>query len=482
MQEDSHKLRFRNLDYALISFLITVALLVAHTPLYPYVGGVLLVMIAIAVLFFLRKNSTARIFLFLFLGGISAFLFVALFVHTPSPTLASTAKQITLHAIVDDIPGSSKSGTRFSAKVGSDTILVFGPQTALRYGDTITIRTTLEKPQPFDTNFGKSFAYDEYLANQGVYLIAYAKEITVTGHNPPSKILELLFKFKSKLTNIINHYLGQEEAQLAGGIVLGNKQSFTDELRNALSITGTSHIVALSGFNVSLLAMAVTFLLRRLGKRTQEIGGVLIIVLFVIMTGAQITAIRAGIMGSLILIAGLLGRDYIFVRALLLAGVGMTLFHPRIMYDLSFQLSFLATIGVVVLAPKLTFIRTPVKWITEAIQLTLAASVMVIPIIAYKIGVFSLVSFPINILIAPLVPLVMFLTLPVFILGWIGTIFVLPFAYILSLATKVLLFIIKTAALIPFAALPVTIPFWIVGLYYVPLFWYLCREKRANKQ
>ncbi len=470
-------MEFKKLDYALVSFLATVALLTAHVALYPYVAGILLIVIALAVVFFFKKNTTASVFLFLFLGGVAAFLFVALFAHTPSPTLAPTSKQITLNAVVDDIPGISKSGTRFSAKVGSDELLVFGPQTALHYGDMITMRTTLEPPKPFDTNFGKSFAYDEYLANQGVYLIARAQEIKITGHAPPSKILEILFKFKSKLTSIIHHYLGQEEAQLAGGIVLGDKQSFTDELRNALSVTGTSHIVALSGYNVSLLAAAIAFMLRKLGKRAREIGGVLTIVLFVIMTGAQITAIRAGIMGSLVLFAGIFGRDYIFVRSLLLAGVGMTLFHSRIMYDLSFQLSFLATIGVVVLAPKLTFIRTKVKWITEAIQLTLAASVMVVPIIAYKIGVFSLVSFPINILIAPLVPLVMFLTLPVFILGWIGTIFVLPFAYMLSFATKVLLFIIKTAALIPLAALPVTIPFWVVALYYIPLFWYLCRKR-----
>lgn len=139
--------------------------------------------------------------------------------------------------------------------------------------------------------------------------------------------------------------------------------------------------------------------------------GILAILLFVLMTGANSTALRAGIMASLMIFARATGRNYDVARTMILAAVLMIFINPFVLvYDVSFQLSFIATIGVIFYAPRFEkYFRwiTPKLGLRDIVSVTTAVYIFVLPFILYKMGNLSIVALPANILILPLIPFTM---------------------------------------------------------------------------
>jgi competence protein ComEC len=216
--------------------------------------------------------------------------------------------------------------------------------------------------------------------------------------------------------------------------------------------------VALSGFNVAIVAEAIMKLFRTFLSQAWSISwGIISIILFAVMTGAGSTIIRASIMAILALIARATGRTYQATRALILAGAIMVLFNPLILfYDISFQLSFIATFGIIHLAPRM---EKYFRWLPKILDLpsiastTAAAYVFVLPFLLYKIGVFSVVALPVNILILPFIPATMFFGFVASLLGLISSYIALPFSFISHLLLGYELGIIKWFSSLSFASI-----------------------------
>jgi len=244
-----------------------------------------------------------------------------------------------------------------------------------------------------------------------------------------------------------------------GGLILGEKASFNEALRQSFVDTGTIHIVALSGYNVTIVAEWIMKIFSSFPKNIGLGAGIFSILLFVLMTGGSSTAVRAGIMASLALFARLVGRNYDVARALILAGVIMVLINPFILvFDVSFQLSFIATIAVIFFAPR---IEKYFLWVTsrfklrDIISVTCAAYIFVLPFILYKMGNLSLVALPANVLILPFIPLTMILG---FLTGFVGLVSYfssVPLGLLSQFFLYYELTIINFFSHIPFAALSV---------------------------
>jgi competence protein ComEC len=184
--------------------------------------------------------------------------------------------------------------------------------------------------------------------------------------------------------------------------------------------------------------------------------GILAVLLFVLMTGASSTALRAGIMATLALIARATGRTYDVGRALVVAGVFMMLVNPFVLvYDVSFQLSFIATVAVIFFSPR---IEKYFMWITkrfglrDIVTVTSAAYIFVLPFILYKMGNLSIVALPTNILVLPFIPFTMLLG---FLTGFAGLIWYLlavPLGYISYLLLHYELSVISFFSKLPFAS------------------------------
>ena len=212
-----------------------------------------------------------------------------------------------------------------------------------------------------------------------------------------------------------------------------------------------------------------------------NIIGIIIVILFIIMAGATPTAIRAGIMTVIALVGRMTGRSYDAGRALVIAGLLMAAYDPRVILNISFELSFLATFGVLFVSPKiLRFVMfLPARFgFREDVATTIAATITVLPILLYSTGVLSLVSLPANILILPFIPLTMLLVFLTGMTGFISPQLSFPFGYIAHLLLLYILSTIHFFASIPFASVtiqsfPLVLTLIVYGLL---LFWVFRKE------
>ncbi len=332
-------------------------------------------------------------------------------------------------------------------------------KTDLLPGDTAVFEGELALPEPFDTDQGRSFDYEAYLRARNIGHVMYGAQF-ISKEKGNISWKRLVHISRASLLGIFDDALSPREAALVSGITLGARSSIDTAFNDALIATGTIHIVALSGYNVTIVSGTVFALLARVFRKRRALFFAMIsIVLFVMLAGGGSPAVRAGIMAVLALLAKYLGSSYSIDRAVALAFLIMLLFNPLLLFDISFQLSFLATVGVVYASagverrlawvPSWTMIREP-------LALTLSAQLFVLPILIHQAGVLSFTSVPANIIVGPLVPLVMAFGFFAMILSVFGSIFALPMVLLSGFTAGLIIWIVFLFAGIPFGA--VTIP------------------------
>jgi competence protein ComEC len=356
------------------------------------------------------------------------------------------------------------------------------------YGDVLKIKGKLKTPAIFE-----EFNYKNYLAKDGIYSVAYWPKIEILERDKGNIVYSTLFKFKNKMIESIEKIMPFPEASLLEGLVLGNRQIFSESLKESLNITGTSHIVAVSGMNIVIISELLMFLLIGCGlRRGQAFYFILtLIFLFIIMVGAPASAIRAGIMGGILLFAQKIGRLNNAGRAMIFAGAAMLAFNPLLLrYDVGFQLSFLAVFGLIYIKPILDgwlaklIKKSELSGILQIITTTLAAQIAVLGILIYNFGRISFISPIVNVLVVPLLTgitaIILVFSGATFIWSFLGKILVWP-AYF---ATTYILRLIEWFSKIPFAAKEISNMhwLWLVG-YYVLLAGFLWwHEKRENQK
>ena len=293
-----------------------------------------------------------------------------------------------------------------------------------KYGDRLQIRGHLETPPEFE-----GFSYREYLAQQGVYSYigdAAAHRVSTGAGNP---ILSWIYTYKGHALETVYRLWPDPEASLLAGILLGDESGIPEDVDQAFRDTGTSHIIVISGFNITIIAALLVGLFSRLfgsgefGVRRAAIFALLGIALYTILVGADAAVVRAAIMGGLALFATLLGRRQAGLNTLALVAAAMAAFNPQVLWNIGFQLSFAATLGLVLyaeplkeafekLAGRFVPLERAQKWspaVGEYFLFTLAAQLLVLPVIIYHFQRISLSSLIANPLILPVQPPLMML-------------------------------------------------------------------------
>jgi len=363
----------------------------------------------------------------------------------------------------------------------------------LKYGDLISISGKLEKPENISNSSDNAtsageFDYISYLGKDDIfYKINFAKaKLVSSGHG--NVIKSLLFKIKNSFTDNIEKTISAPESSLLSGILLGAKSSIDKNTSDIFRFAGLSHIVALSGYNITVVADAIMKTFSFLPHTFGFLGGIIGIVLFVIMAGASSTAVRAGVMALIVILAQITRRNYQAGRALVVAGLIMVIINSKILvFDISFELSFLATIAIIYVAPilktKFTFI-TEKFGLRDIISSTISAQILVLPLILYKMGLLSLVALPANILVLAFIPTTMLFG---FITGTLGFIWIplsLPFAWI---SWVLLAYIIKVSyffASLPFSSVNITwFSFSIMAICYIVIaVWVIYQNRKVIKK
>lgn len=340
----------------------------------------------------------------------------------------------------------------------------------VRYGDELKLNGTIIKPGKFD-----SFDYGQYLKRYLIFgVVNSPNNITDFGIklNPIEKVKSELFYISRYFEESLNRILPEPNASLASGLILGIKRNIPDGFKNDLSTTGLTHIIALSGYNVTIIvAVFSTLLLGVLSRKQIFVFGTLLVLLFVVMTGAASSVVRAAIFSLLVIFGRTIGRQADFTNLLLLAALVMILVNPYVLrLDVGFQLSFLAFSGIIYLSPiikkilerkRFTIIPGSIKSILAE---TLSAQIAVLPLILAVFGRVSFISPLANILVVFMVPFAMGFS---FVAGFIG-IFFYPIGQILGLFAWVTLeYIIKMTSFLakfPFASISFSQKTWLVSV------------------
>lgn len=301
------------------------------------------------------------------------------------------------------------------------------PYPAYQIGDELKIKGALEEPRRQD-----GFDEESYLKRRGISATMFYPKIERVGEERGNRLLLILSKIKHAFEDNIDAILPEPHAAFLKGLLLGERASLPQELIGQFRATGTSHIVALSGYNITLIGNAIQrgllFLTVPFASSFWLASSA--IILFVIMTGASASVVRAGIMGVLLLIAQKEGRGYRMAPALVFAAAAMVFQNPYVLrFDAGFQLSFAATLGLIYLSPRVG------RWIDDFSRLvrrdrtsravrqhngaeteslskrilieTLAAQIAVFPLLIFLFGRVSVISPIVNVLVLLAVPYAM---------------------------------------------------------------------------
>ncbi len=364
-----------------------------------------------------------------------------------------------------------------------------------RYGDRVRVEGLLETPPVFE-----EFSYQEYLARQGIHSLIQRAQVTPLAENQANPLLYYLFIFKRYAQSVIARILPEPQAALLTGILLGVETGIPADLMDDFSATGTTHIIAISGFNITIISGIFAGLAKRLFDERRAvwvaIAGVMVYTIFV---GASAAVLRAALMGILYLWGQHLERPTFAPVSLAAAAIGMTAQNPYVLWDVGFLLSFAATVGLVLYTESLekVFERALTRFtsveraqkivglINEALIVTLAAQITTIPIILHYFGRLSIVTLLTNFLILPVQSFIMiwggvamlsglvFLPLGQ-VVGWVAWVF-------LTFTIEV----VRLTARAPYASVPVKMGAGMVFAYYAllaALTWWSAQSKERRSE
>ncbi|MBV6393326.1 MAG: hypothetical protein KPEEDBHJ_02566 [Anaerolineales bacterium] len=293
------------------------------------------------------------------------------------------------------------------------------PNETYEYGERIRLRGELKTPPE-----NEEFSYRDYLARQGIHSYMTKAETTRLPGNDGVPVYRLIYSLKAKLVENAYKIFPDPEASLFAGILFGVDTGLPKQLQEAFKNTGTAHIIAISGFNIAIIA-GLFFSVFKTLLQNERLGAALAVVsvfLYAFLVGGDPAVMRAALMGSLSLFARQIGRRNAALNTLFFVALIMSLANPLILWDIGFQLSFFATLGLILYAEpfsnftaraieKISKTENPaiVRIFNDNVILTLAAQVTTIPLMAYHFHRVSLVSFIANPFILPIQPAVMIL-------------------------------------------------------------------------
>jgi competence protein ComEC len=373
-------------------------------------------------------------------------------------------------------------------EINERVLITAWPYPKYEYGQNLKVFGEVRLPQS-----SADFDYVSYLAKDDIFTVSYYPEISqgnlALGLYEKIKIgfFHGIFRVKNAFEASISRSVHEPNAAFINGILLGSRAEIPTDVKGDFSRTSTTHILAISGYNITIIAAIFSwfflFFFRRPIAFWFSVAGIAI---FAILTGAQASVVRAAIMGVLVLLAQREGRLSDPRNALVLTGALMVFISPRILrYDIGFQLSFAATIGLIYVAPliKRYFERLPSFFnFRETFVMTLSAQFFVLPLLIYYFKNLSLVSLPANIIVLPIIPFAMLLGALTGVAGLI-----LPFlgqlvGYFAWLVSEFELGVIKLFAKPSWAAVSVQFNWYAVILAYAAIIGFLIWLNRKRRR
>lgn len=297
-------------------------------------------------------------------------------------------------------------------------LLTLPPYPAYHYGEQLIVVGTIEEPpaarQP------NSFNYRAYLARKHIFATMHEPAVHRLPGTRGNPLLVALLRFRASCHTHILRALPEPQASVAGGMLLGLKAAIPDETYTTFATNGIAHILVISGWHLSLVASIITGSAARLrlGRSATFWVSLAAIWIYAMFVGATATVLRAALMASLVVLARATERQGESWTLLMAACWFLSLWNPHILWDLGFQLSVLATASLIAFTSPVRRLleRMPplrwrlARWISDPLSVTLAAQILVLPLVLYHFGNLSLIAPLSNVVLVPVVPPIMLLS------------------------------------------------------------------------
>lgn len=355
------------------------------------------------------------------------------------------------------------------------------------YGDILKVDCVLETPRNFiDSNF----RYDRYLSAKNIFSVCRNPKISLIEKNSGGGTMAQILSFKKLISQMTERLWAEPESGLVAGILYGRRDGMDENLKENFNRVGLTHIIAVSGYNISILASVIMLALITVGLARPRAFWIAFIgiILFVVFTGASASAVRAGIMGVMVLIAGRLGRLSRLLPALVLSAVLMLIFNPWLLiWDAGFQLSYLAVLGLMYISPILEkFILADKKWTKPAVFIleifitTMSAIIATLPLILFQFGRLSIVAPLVNVLALWIIPYLMLFGFLAVIFGFIFFPLGQIIAYIAGLGLRYVIIITDWFGGKSWSAVEVAVPWYIMMGMYLVMIWIFFKKKQIK--
>ncbi len=375
-------------------------------------------------------------------------------------------------------------------------ILVYVPPfPEYRYGDRITVTGKLLEPPVFDT-----FDWRAYLARDEVFATVLSPSITAVDLSHGNPELAAIYNVRQKLADGIAAALPEPHASLAQGLALGIRTNIPDDVNQAFAASGTTHLLAVSGQNLAIIAGVLIFALRGvLGRRGYWYVWLAMAAVwgFTVLSGLAPPVVRGAVMASTFLLAELFGRQKSAAPALCFAAAVMVAANPQLLWSASFQMSFAAMAGLTFLLPPLDefarrlALRFPgeesrfygvTRYLAEGLAIGTAAVAGVMPLLAYYFGNVALIGGLATLAVTPTMPLIIFGGLLTGAAALIHPALAMPFGAVTWLGSSYLLSAVEFFARIPPLQVagfnPVFI--WLFYAFLSATAWWLWRWQRRQ--
>lgn len=364
---------------------------------------------------------------------------------------SNSLKPLIVSGIIDSDPAQGERKISFILKAkeaiaGNQSYRVQGKVLAnvfakkdFSYADEVVLEGALYRP--FNYGNSSNFSYRGYLRNQGIYSIFSVRKedkIAVLSRGRGNYLKSLALRLKRQAKGIFERYLWPVNSAVLSGIILGERQNIPEDIRQGFVRTGTSHIIAISGFNVGIVAFLVLILLKALGikRRIRYFLAIAVLIIHMLAVGASSSVVRATIMAIAVLAGYLLEREANIINSLSLSALIILGYNPMQLYDAGFQLSFISVLGIVLLSPRIInffkniFVTTQTKRplspgklskfielklihfiivISNGLAVSFSAWLFTLGFVAYYFRIISPVTLLANLLIVPLTSLIIIL-------------------------------------------------------------------------
>lgn len=348
----------------------------------------------------------------------------------------------------------------------------------LDYGAGVTFEGILIKPGRARNPGG--FDYRMYLAQKGVgaTLFAYPYAIRKGEEAKGNFLVRTGLNIRKRIVDVIEKSLPEQQAGLLNGMLIGYREGLSEEVRIAFSDAGLMHIMAVSGANVAFMIAPISLLLKLLGIRRKAANLMIMafLALFVCVTGFEPSVLRAVFMACVVLVSALIYRDPDVFSSIAVSCIIMLTINPAMLFNIGFQLSYAATVGLVMLYPNISRMmkhRFIPKTVSGVLGATLAAQAGVLPVTMIHFNRVSLISVLPNILAAPLLEMITVLGAIMALVGQFSVFLSRLIGYLNNIFLTAVLYIAKWSASVPYATVTTVTPSLFAAVLYYAVIWFL---------